>query len=57
VVTHIELRRLEWAGHIWSKCISRTPRKIWEGKIYGSWPVGKPKHRWIDVVTRGTDIW
>ena len=34
MVTHVKLRRLEWAGHICQMDESRTPRKIPEGKIY-----------------------
>jgi hypothetical protein len=40
VVTHIKLRT---AGHICKVGISKAPRKILEGKIYGSRAVGKSK--------------
>jgi hypothetical protein len=35
-LTHIKLRRQDWAGHICWMDGSRTPRKILEGNIYGS---------------------
>jgi hypothetical protein len=31
---------------------SRPRRKFLDGKIYASRPVGKPKDRWTDTVTR-----
>ena len=45
VLTHIKLRRLEWARHICRMDISRATRERLEGKIHGSQPIGKPKAR------------
>jgi hypothetical protein len=42
---------------------SRTPTKILEVKVYGSWPLAKPKKRWIGMMIRdarklvGTTRW
>jgi len=44
VLTHIKLRRLEWAGHNCRMDI-KAPRERLEGKIHGSQPRGKPKDR------------
>ena len=51
LVTHIKLRRLEWAGHVSRMEESRVPKKVMEGKIYGRRPVGRPRERWLDEVT------
>jgi hypothetical protein len=50
VITHIKLRRLEWAGHVHRKQSSRIPKKLKEGRILGGRPVGRPRRRWIDAV-------
>ncbi|KAJ4440945.1 hypothetical protein ANN_10794 [Periplaneta americana] len=50
VVTHIKLRRLEWAGHINRMENQRISRKIMEGRIYGKRQIGRPKDRWADAV-------
>lgn len=63
IVTHIKLRRLEWAGHVYRMEEYRIPKKILEGTIYGRRPVGRPKGRWLDAVTTdsrnllGTAAW
>jgi len=48
--------RLEWAGNICRMGVSRTPKKILEGKIYGSQSVVKKKGRRTDEVTRDARI-
>ena len=40
------------AGHISRVGISKTPKKISEGTIYGSRAVGKPKTRGIRAMTK-----
>jgi hypothetical protein len=49
VVTYIKLTR---AGHISRVGISKTPKKISEGTIYGSGAVGKPQTGGIRVMTK-----
>ena len=51
VMTHIKLRRLEWAGHICRMDGSRTPRKILEGNYTVVDQQGSQR-TWIDVVNR-----
>ncbi|KAJ4431060.1 hypothetical protein ANN_19653 [Periplaneta americana] len=51
VVTHINLRRLEWAGHINRMENQRIPWKIIEGRMYDKRPIRRPKDRWADAVT------
>ena len=45
VLTHIKLRRLEWARHICRMDISRAPGERLEVKIHGSQPIVKPQDR------------
>ncbi|PSN56375.1 hypothetical protein C0J52_13974 [Blattella germanica] len=51
MITHIKLRRLEWAGHVYRMEEHRTPRRIMEGRLYGVRSIGRPKDRWTDAVT------
>lgn len=50
MVRHIQLIRLECAGHICTLDGSRTPRKILERQIECSRPAGKSKDWRIDTV-------
>lgn len=52
IVTYIKLKRLEWAGHVCRMGSQRVNKRIVEGRIYGRRPVGRPKDRWIDEVTK-----
>ncbi|PSN35934.1 hypothetical protein C0J52_27300 [Blattella germanica] len=52
ISTTIQLQRLQWAGHIIRMEESRIPKKILFSQIEGRRPVGKPRDRWIDAVTR-----
>jgi hypothetical protein len=32
VITHIKLKRLEWAGHVHQMQSSRIPKSLWKGE-------------------------
>jgi hypothetical protein len=49
VVTYIKIRT---AGHTSRVGISKTPKKISEGTIYGTRAVGKPKTGGIRAMTK-----
>jgi hypothetical protein len=49
VVTHIKLRRLEWAEHVHRMQSSRINIYM-EGRILSGIPVGRSRKRWIDTV-------
>jgi hypothetical protein len=51
-VEDIEIRRLEWAGHIISMEEERIPKKVLNGNFHTTRPVGRPRTRWADVVQR-----
>jgi hypothetical protein len=51
VVTHIKLRRLEWAEYVPRRQSSRIQKNIYmEGRILGGIPVGRSRKRWTDTV-------
>jgi hypothetical protein len=51
-VDDIQIRRLEYAGHIIRKEEESIPRKALNGKLYNRRSVGKLRTRWKDVVRR-----
>jgi hypothetical protein len=52
IVEDIEIRRLEWAGHIIRMEEERIPKKVLNGNFHTTRPVGRPGTRWVDVVQR-----
>jgi len=48
----VEVRRLEWAGHIIRMEGGRIPKNVLTGNFYTTRPVGRPRTRWADVVLR-----
>jgi len=51
-VEDIKIRRLEWAGHIKRMEEERIPKKVLNGNLHTTRPVGKPRTRWVDMVQR-----
>jgi hypothetical protein len=51
-VGHIKIRRLGWASHIIRMEEERIPKKILNGNLPTTRPVGRPRTRWADVVQR-----
>jgi hypothetical protein len=49
-VTVIKIRRLEWLGHIIRTNVTRSVKKICEGKLEGRRGRGRPTLRWINNV-------
>jgi hypothetical protein len=52
IVEDVEIRRLEWAGHIIRMQEERIPKKFLKGNFQTTRPVGRPRTRWADVVQR-----
>jgi hypothetical protein len=52
IVEDIKIRRLEWAGHIIRMEEERIPKKVLNGYLHTTRPVGRPRTRWEDVVQR-----
>ena len=46
----IQIRRLEWIGHVIRMNETRSVKKIFEGKLDGRRGRGRPRLRWIDDV-------
>jgi len=51
-VEDIKIRRLEWAGHITRMAEERIPKKVLNGNLHTTRPVGRPRTRRADVVQR-----
>ena len=43
---------LGWAGYIIRMEEERIPKKVLNGNVYTTRPVGRPRTRWVDVVQR-----
>jgi hypothetical protein len=50
IITVINIRRLEWLGHVVRMDESRSVKKIFEGKLEGRRGRGRPRFRWINDV-------
>ena len=50
IVTVIEIRRLEWLGHVSRMNETRSVKKIFEGKLEGRRGRERPRRRWINDV-------
>ena len=50
IVTVIQIRRLEWIGHVIRMNETRCVKKIFERKLEGRRGRGRPRLRWIDDV-------
>jgi len=52
IVEDIKIRRSGWAGHIIRMEEERIKKKVLNGNVYTTRPVGRPRNRWADVVQR-----
>jgi hypothetical protein len=50
LVIFIELKTLQWAGHVQRLSLDRIPKKALRAKFTASCPVEKPARRWEDGV-------
>ena len=50
IVNIINIRRLEWLGHVVRMTETRSVKKISEGKLEGRRGRGRPRLRWINDV-------
>jgi hypothetical protein len=50
IVTTIEVRRLESAGHLVRMSDGRSVKKVFLGKPDGRRKAGRPKLRWLDFI-------
>jgi hypothetical protein len=53
ILTTIQVRRLEWAGHLVRMFDESTVRKVFRGKPDGRRKAGRPKLRWLDFTENG----
>jgi hypothetical protein len=50
IVNVINIRRMEWLGHVVRMNETRSVKKIFEGKLDGRRGRGRPRLRWINDV-------
>jgi hypothetical protein len=49
VLTHMRIRRLQWAGHVARMLDNGTNKEFWK-EVSTKKPAGKPRNRWKDEV-------
>jgi len=52
IVEDVKIRRLGWADHVIRMEEERIPKKVLNGKLNTTRPVGRPRNREVDVVQR-----
>ena len=50
IINYVKAQRLSWFGHVHRKPETSIVRKIYKWQPYITRPVGRPKHRWDDVM-------
>ena len=45
----IKSRRMRWAGHVARMGEERGVYRVLVGKLEGKRPLGRPRHRWVDI--------
>jgi hypothetical protein len=50
IAEDIKIRKLDWADHIIRMEEERIPKKVLNGNVHTTRPVGRPGNRWADVV-------
>jgi hypothetical protein len=51
IVRVIKSRRMRWAGHVVHMGEERGVYRVSVGKLDGKRPMGRPRHRWVDIRT------
>jgi len=49
IVRVIKSRRMRWAGHVACMGEERGVYRVLVGKLEGKRPLGRPRHRWVDL--------
>jgi len=49
IVRVIKSRRMRWAGHVAHVGEERGAYRVLVGKLEGKRPLGRPRHRWMDL--------
>jgi hypothetical protein len=56
LIRTIKSRRMRWAGHVARMGEKRNAYRILLGKPEGRRPLGRPRRRWVDNITRKMDL-
>jgi hypothetical protein len=49
IIRTVKSRRMRWAGHVARMVEKRNACRILVGKSEGKRPLGRPRHRWVDL--------
>ena len=52
ILEYIKIGILGWAGHIIRMEEERIPKKVLNGNLHTTRPLGRPRNRWANVVQR-----
>ena len=52
LLLHIERSQLRWLGHLFRMPPGRLPREVFQARLTGRRPRGRPRTRWRDYVSR-----
>jgi hypothetical protein len=52
IVRVIKSRGIRWAGHVASMGEGRVVYRVLVGKPEGKRPLGRPRHRWMEILRR-----
>jgi hypothetical protein len=50
IIRIIKSRRMEWAGHLALMGEKRNASRLLVGMSEGKRPLGRPRHKWIDII-------
>jgi hypothetical protein len=53
IIRIMKARRIRWAGHVARMGERRNAYRLLVGKPEGRKPLGRPRHRWVDLVEAG----
>ena len=56
IVKYITIQRIKWVGHLCRMAESRTTKKIFSARPFGTRKRGRPKLRWLDCVEKDFKI-
>jgi hypothetical protein len=52
IINHIKAQRLSWFGHLHRMPEKRMVKKVYKWKLMLTRPLGRPKNRWEDDITK-----
>jgi hypothetical protein len=57
IIRIIKSRRMRWAGHVARMGENRNAYRLLVGKLEGKGPLGRPRHRWVEILGWVLERW